>query len=148
MGQENKFIKSLITNAQQGKLVALEELFELNLNQTYTLLLRLTGNKSLAELLTQKSLVTAWKEIKENGPDDITFSEWLKNIAIKITKDNLKSNSDPKRRKKAKKDQLEGSSFNSTEQAIADLDEELRIILVLNKSEGDSSISEKPLVAL
>ena len=65
MGQENKFIKSLVANAQQGKLVALEELFELNLNVTYTLVLRLTGNKSQAELLTQKSLVTAWKEIKK-----------------------------------------------------------------------------------
>lgn len=138
MGQENKFIKSLITNAQQGKLVALEELFELNLNQTYTLLLRLTGNKSVAELLTQKSLVTAWKEIKKNGPDDITFSEWLKNIAIKITKDNLKSNTDPKRRKKAKKDQQEGSSSKSIEQAIASLDDEPRIILVLNKIENRS----------
>ncbi len=138
MAVENKYIQSLKENAQLGKLVALEELYEINLNSIYTLVLRIAGNKSLAELVTKNTLVTAWKEIKENGPDDITFSEWLKNIAVKITTDELRNSSVPKRKKKAKDDQSEGSSSERLEQAIADLDDDSRIIFVLNKIENRS----------
>ena len=147
MAEENKYIQSLKENAQLGKLVALEELYEINLNSIYTLILRLAGNKSLAELVTKNTLVTAWKEIKENGPDDITFSEWLKNIAVKITTDELRNSSKPKRKKKAKDDQTEGSSSEILEQAIADLDDESRIILVLSTIENRSLVNISQLLS-
>ncbi len=147
MSRENKYIQSLKINAQLGKLVALEELYEINLNSIYTLVLRLAGNKSLAELITKNTLVTAWKEIKENGPDDITFSEWLKNIAVKITADELRNSSDPKRKNEVKDDQPEGSSSERLEQAIADLDDDSRIILVLNKIENRSLVNISRLLS-
>ncbi len=143
MGQENKFIRSLVENARLGKLVALEELCEINLNSIYTLILRLAGNKSLAELITKNTLV----EIKENSPDDITFSEWLKNIAVKIAIDELRNSSDPKRKYEETEDQPEGSSSEGLEQAIADLDDESRIILVLNKIENRSFVNISRLLS-
>ncbi|MCZ6703844.1 MAG: sigma-70 family RNA polymerase sigma factor, partial [Ignavibacteria bacterium] len=147
MAEENKYIQSLKENAQLGKLVALEELYKINLNCIYTLILRLAGNKSLAELITKNTLVTAWKEIKESGPDDITFSEWLKNIAVKITTDELRNNSVPKRKNKVKDDQPEGSSSERLEQVIADLDDDSRIILVLNKIENRSLVNISQLLS-
>ncbi len=147
MAEENKYIQSLKENAQLGKLVALEELYEINLNSIYTLILRIAGNKPLAELITKNTLVTAWKEIKENGPDDITFSEWLKNIAVKITTDELRNSSDPKRKNRTKVDQPEGSSSERLEQAIADLDDESRIIFVLNKIENRSLVNISKLLS-
>ena len=147
MAQENKFIQSLKKNAQLGKLVALEELYEINLNSIYTLILRLAGNKSLAELITKNTLVTAWKEIKVNGPDDLTFSEWLKNIAVKIAIDELRNSSDPKRKNNAKDDRPEDPPSEGLEQAIADLDNESRIILVLNKIENKSFLNISRLLS-
>jgi len=147
MAQENKFIQSLKKNAQLGKLVALEELYEINLNSIYTLILRLAGNKSLAELITKNTLVTAWKEIKVNGPDDLTFSEWLKNIAVKIAIDELRSSPDPERKINAKDDQPEDPPSEGLEQAIADLDNESRIILVLNKIENKSFLNISQLLS-
>jgi len=111
------------------------------------LILRIAGNKPLAELITKNTLVTAWKEIKENGPDDITFSEWLKNIAVKITTDELRNSSDPKRKNRTKVDQPEGSSSERLEQAIADLDDESRIIFVLNKIENRSLVNISKLLS-
>ncbi|MCH9029937.1 MAG: sigma-70 family RNA polymerase sigma factor, partial [Bacteroidetes bacterium] len=147
MAQENKFIQSLKKNAQLGKLVALEELYEINLNSIYTLILRLAGNKSLAELITKNTLVTAWKEIKVNGPDDLTFSVWLKNIAVKIAIDELRSSPDPERKINAKDDQPEDPPSEGLEQAIADLDNESRIILVLNKIENKSFLNISRLLS-
>lgn len=147
MAEENKFIQSLKKNAQLGKLVALEELYEINLNLIYTLVLKLAGNKSLAELITKNTLVTAWKEIKENGPDDLTFSEWLKNIAVKIAIDELRSSPDPERKINTKDDQPEEPPSEGLEQAIADLDDESRIILVLNKIENRSFLNISRLLS-
>ena len=51
MEQDNKFIKSLIESAQNGKVVALEELYKMNINRIYAIALRLTGKGPLAGLL-------------------------------------------------------------------------------------------------
>ena len=140
MSQENKYIRSLIDNARRGKLVALEELFEINLVDIYTIIIRLSGDKTLAELFTKKTLVTAWLEINKKHLENISFEDWLKNIAIKTTLNGLTGSDDGKERikKKISSNISENEIFsdNAMEKAIAELDDKSRAIFVLNKIDG------------
>jgi DNA-directed RNA polymerase specialized sigma24 family protein len=140
MSQDNKYIKSLIENARRGKIGSLEELFEMCLADIYTLIVRLTGDKKLAERFTIDTLITAWKEIQKDAPEHISFENWLRNIAIKITICGLIGSNDCEKRYK-KKSSLKSSnreaySSDPLENAIAGLDDESRAIFVLNKIEG------------
>ena len=63
MEQDNKFIRSLVQSAQNGKVVALEELYTMNLNRIYAIAFRSTANKPLAGLLTQNTLINAWQQL-------------------------------------------------------------------------------------
>jgi DNA-directed RNA polymerase specialized sigma24 family protein len=140
MEQENKYIRSLIDNARRGKIVALEELFEMCLDDVFTLIIRLTGDKKLAERFTIDTLVTAWKEIKKQAPEYISFENWLRNIAIKITICGLIGSKECEKKfgnKSAVTDeQTEAFSTDPLENAIAGLDDESRAIFVLNKIDG------------
>jgi len=138
--QENKYIRSLIDNARRGKLVALEELFEINLIDIYTIIIRLTGDKALAELFTKVTLVTAWQEINKKNLENSSFEDWLRNIAIKTTLDGLTGPDDDNEKIKKKDSSIssdnENLSDNPLENAIAKLDYKSRAIFVLNKIDG------------
>ena len=140
MYQENKYIRSLIDSARHGKIVALEELYEINLVNIYTIIVRLTGDKTLAERFTKETLVTAWKEINKKALENISFKNWLRNIAIKITLRGLNASNDSKEKIKKRlatsDDRAEDFSTDPLENAIAELDDESRAIFVLNKIDG------------
>jgi DNA-directed RNA polymerase specialized sigma24 family protein len=140
MEQENKYIRSLVDNARRGKIGALEELFEMCLSDIFTLIIRLTGNKKLAEQFTKETLVTAWKEINKKAPENISFENWLRNIAIKTTICGLIGSKDCKEKtqKKLSKDDDQSAAFSTDllENAIAGLDDKSRAIFVLNKIDG------------
>ncbi|MCH7516455.1 MAG: hypothetical protein IIB08_04945 [Bacteroidetes bacterium] len=140
MDQENKYIRSLIDNAQRGKIVAQEELYEMYLVDIYTLIIRLTGDKALAELFTKKTLITAWKEINIKALENISFKDWLRNIAIKTTLHGLvgSSNNKEKNKKRLSTSDNQSAAFSTDpfEKAIAELDYESRVIFVLNKIYG------------
>jgi DNA-directed RNA polymerase specialized sigma24 family protein len=144
MEQENKYTRSLVDNAQRGKIGALEELFEMCLVDVFTLVIRLTGDKKLAERFTIDTLVTAWKEIKKQAPEQISFENWLRNIAIKVTICSLISSKECEKKSKRKSlatdKRSEAFSTDPLEKAIAELDDQSRAIFVLNKIDG------KPLV--
>jgi DNA-directed RNA polymerase specialized sigma24 family protein len=63
LSSDNKFVRSLIENAKQGNNAAIEQLFQMNLGKIYAVALRLTANKSLAEIITQETFIEAWKKI-------------------------------------------------------------------------------------
>jgi len=140
MYQENKYIRSLIDNARHGKIVALEELYEINLVNIYTIIIRLTGDKTLAERFTKETLVTAWEEINKKAPENISFENWLRNIAIKITLRGLDGSNNSKEKIKKRlsttDNQSKPFSTDPLENAIAELDNESRVIFVLNKIDG------------
>ncbi|UCH65504.1 MAG: FecR domain-containing protein [Ignavibacterium sp.] len=140
MEQDNKYIRSLIDNARCGKIGALEELYEMCLDDIFTLIIRLTGDKKLAEQFTIDTLVSAWKEINKKIPEQISFANWIRNVAIKTTICGLIGPKDCREKmikKKAAYD-VQGESFSTDplEKAIADLDDESRAIFVLNKIDG------------
>jgi len=138
--QENKYIRSLIDNARRGKLVALEELFEINLVDIYTIIIRLTGDKALGELFTKKTLIAARSEINKKNLENISFEDWLRNIAIKTTLRGLIGNNNSKEKIQKKvlvnDNENENFSVDLLEKAIAELDDECRAIFVLNKVDG------------
>jgi DNA-directed RNA polymerase specialized sigma24 family protein len=140
MDKENKYIRSLIENAQRGKLGSLEELYKMCLANIFTLTVRLTGDKKLAERFTIDTLVIAWKEIIKQAPENILFENWLRNIAIKVTICGLVGSKECekefKKKSSATNDQREAYSEDPLENAIAELDDKSRAIFVLNKIDG------------
>ena len=140
MEKENKYMQTLIQNAQKGKIVAMEELFEININQVYTLVSRLAGNKLMAELLTKNILLRVWEKMTKNKPVQMLFSDWIREISVKITVNEIKNPTflNDKKIKKRLKKGSHATDFSSdpTEKIIAELDLEHRITFVLSKIEN------------
>ena len=149
MEQDNKYIRSLIESAKQGKVVALEELYRMNLNRIYAIIFRMTADKSLACLLTHNVLITAWKNLN-NVSEDISISDWFRMVAVNITYHELKSGRLRKNKKKLKPFIIEQSSdeFYSEplEKTIAELRYDARSLIVLNRIEGFSFIEIDNLI--
>ena len=149
MEQDNKYIRSLIDSAKQGKIVALEELYRMNLNRIYAIIFRMTADKTLACLLTHNVLITAWKNLN-NVSEDISIFDWFRMVAVNITYHELRSGRIRKNKKKLKPFMIEKSSdeFYSEplEKTIAELMYDARSLIVLNRIEGFSFIEIDNLI--
>lgn len=133
MSVDNKFIRSLIQSAKQGNNAAIEQLFQMNLGKIYAFALRLTANKSLAELITKETFIEAWKKISLVRPD-ASFLKWLNAITVYKTIDNLRTlKQDPK---KFKSDLKDIQSKDELDGYILNLPDQERMVFVLNKLEG------------
>jgi RNA polymerase sigma-70 factor (ECF subfamily) len=133
-------MRNLVENAQQGKMVALKELYEVNLTRIYTLISRLTGNKFIAEQLTKTILLRAWKIISENGTGGMRFSDWIKELSLIVTVGELRDPTfiNDKRFKKYLEKNTHHTDYSSDpiEELITELDLDHRITFVLNKIEN------------
>lgn len=135
MSTDNKFVRSLIENAKQGNNAAIEQLFQMNLGKTYAFALRLTANKSLAELITKDTFIEAWKKINLVRSDS-SFLRWLNAITVYQTIDAIRN-----KKSKNKVDHLELRELESKSELdkyILSLPDQERMIFVLNKVEGYS----------
>ena len=138
MAEKNKYLRTLVENAIQGKIVALQELYEINLNEVYALIRCLTGNKLMAELLTKNVLVRGWEMITKEVMEDEPFSEWLKTIAVIVVMDEFKNPTilkDKKTQKLIEKSKNSDSPSNHLEYIISELDDIERLFVVLDKVE-------------
>jgi DNA-directed RNA polymerase specialized sigma24 family protein len=121
-------------------MVALEELYEVNLSRIYTLVSRLSGNKFISEQLTKTILLRAWKRISEDGPGEMTFSDWIRELSLHITVGELRDPTftNDKRFKKYLRKNIHRDLYSSDpiEKIIAKLDLDHRITFVLNKIEN------------
>lgn len=70
-----------VQEAQQGNVAAYEELYRDNVGRVYGLCLRLAGDATLAEELTQDVFVRAWQKLG-GFRGDSAFSTWLYPIAV------------------------------------------------------------------
>ncbi|MFN3693535.1 MAG: RNA polymerase sigma factor [Ignavibacterium sp.] len=128
---DNKFVRSLIQNAQRGNFTALEQLFKMNIGKIYAVVLRMTANKSFASKITVETFIEAWKKlriIREDSP----FTGWLIAIAVYKTLDVFRNN---KEEFAKKSDLSEIESKDSFENDILRLPHLERLIFVLNKVE-------------
>lgn len=72
-----------VREAQAGDMAAYEELYRDNVGRIFGLCLRLAGNASLAEELTQDVFVRAWQKIGSFRGDS-AFSTWLYPLAVNV----------------------------------------------------------------
>jgi RNA polymerase sigma factor (sigma-70 family) len=151
MKQDNKLVRSLIQNAQNGKIVSLEELFRMNIEHVYAIILRMTASKSLAGLIGVNVLIKVWKSIKE-FPNDLTFDDWMLRITFRITYEELKTGKLVKEKKLGKKIARESGveEFLNVplEKAISELDFEKRTLIVMNRIEQLSFNEIKDLTGI
>ncbi len=93
----------LVKRARSGDFHAAEELLARHQNVAYTAALRLLGEKSDAEDITQDALVKAYTRLSELD-DGASFSAWLRRIAVNLSLNALR------RRGVLRFEPLEGSS--------------------------------------
>lgn len=72
-----------VREAQAGDMAAYEELYRDNVGRIYGLCLRLAGDASLAEELTQDAFVRAWQKIGSFRGES-AFSTWLYPLAVNV----------------------------------------------------------------
>lgn len=128
---DNKFVRSLLQNAQRGNYTALEQLFKMNIGKVYAIVLRMTANKSFASKITVETFIEAWKKLKIIR-EDSPFTGWLIAIAVYKTLDVFRNN---KEEFAKKPDLTEIESKDSFENDIFRLPHLERLIFVLNKVE-------------
>ncbi|AFH50686.1 DNA-directed RNA polymerase specialized sigma subunit [Ignavibacterium album JCM 16511] len=128
---DNKFIRSLLQNAQRGNFTALEQLFRMNIGKVYAIVLRMTANKSFASKITVDTFLEAWKKLKVIR-EDSPFTGWLIAIAVYKTLEVFRNN---KEEFAKKPDLTDIESKDSFENDILSLPHLERLIFVLNKVE-------------
>ena len=151
MEHDNKFIRSLVHSAQNGKAVALEELYKMNLNRIYTIAFRVTANKPLAGLLIQKTFINAWQQLTRIR-EEVPFADWLKSMTIYDTLSELREGKLQKDKKALKSFKSDGKSdkhlHDPVEKAISELSDNQRLIVVLNLIEDYSTSEIADLLSL
>jgi RNA polymerase sigma-70 factor (ECF subfamily) len=72
-----------VKEAQEGNLAAYEELYRNNAGRVFGLCLRMAGDASLAEELTQDVFVRAWQKLASFRGES-AFSTWLYQLAVNV----------------------------------------------------------------
>ena len=130
--QDNKLIKALVLNAQLGNNSAFEQLYQITIEPIYVLILRLTGDRSSAEILTKKTYVNAGQKISQKD-EFISILSWLKKIAIETV---LADKSIEKKSAGTLDAKILGD--NPLERYIQDLEFRNRLIYILHDIENFS----------
>jgi RNA polymerase sigma-70 factor (ECF subfamily) len=71
----------LIRRAQEGDMVAFEELYRRHVGRVFALCRRLAGEESLAEELAQEAFVRAWQKLGSFRGES-AFSSWLYTLTV------------------------------------------------------------------
>jgi RNA polymerase sigma-70 factor (ECF subfamily) len=93
---QQDYITQLVKSAKKGKKDAFIELCNSNLKKIYNLSLRIVLNKNISEELTQNIFIQAWEEF-EFFEEDQEYEPWVKNIAVNIILDEIRSDDIKKR---------------------------------------------------
>jgi RNA polymerase sigma-70 factor (ECF subfamily) len=74
---------SLVDRAARGDVEAFEELYRENVGRVYALCMRMCGDKSRAEELTQEAFIRAWTKLGSfRGAS--AFSTWLHRVTVNV----------------------------------------------------------------
>lgn len=76
-------IDSWVEAAARGDLEAFENLYRHHVGRIYALCLRMTGNGSEAEEMTQEAFIRAWEKL-ETFRGDSAFSSWLHRLTVNL----------------------------------------------------------------
>lgn len=135
-----------VAQAQAGDQAAFEQLYRLHVGRVYALCMRLTGNVSRAEELTQDAFVRAWEKLG-TFKGRSAFSTWLHRLTVNVVFSRGRSETRRKGHEYVTDDltKYEGKGSGSNpkpglrldlEAAIASLPDGARRIFVLHDVEG------------
>lgn len=135
---------SLIALAKQQHQPAFRQLYDKHMRTVYALCLRLTGNATQAEDVTQEVFIQVWRKLHTfNG--DSAFSTWLHSLTTNTALSYLRKQKSWRQRMQDTDDyellseQLVDNpppDLNDLQAALARLPERARIIFVLHALEG------------
>lgn len=135
--------RDLIDAALAGDRPAERALYERHVERVYRLAYRMTGDRTLAEDLTQETFVRAFDRLGTFRRES-SFSTWLHSIAVSVTLNELRREAAARRREQASaeagRERVSGDPEPDLKRALHaaldDLSETLRSALVLHDLEG------------
>jgi RNA polymerase sigma-70 factor, ECF subfamily len=89
-GLEPLAVAALVRAAQAGDAAAFERLYRLHVGRVYALCLRLAGDTSRAEILTQDVFVRAWRKLASFAGRS-AFSTWLHRLAVNVVVEEMRA---------------------------------------------------------
>jgi len=140
------FEKTQVERAQAGEAGAFEELYRQQVGRVYALCLRLSGDPSRAEELTQEAFVRAFERIGQFRGES-SFGSWLHRLAVNVAMGSRRSRHREESRLRLVTDDqdleipaetLEARPDDGIdlERAIANLPARARMVFVLHDVEG------------
>ena len=123
----------LVQRSQNGEQVAFEKLICRTGRLVYARLYLQTGNRELAEDLTQETFLTAWRCIRQVTHAQ-AFRPWLLSIAMSVHTDSLRRSGRRKRGGDSLHALREGSRLNNNSDALA---------AIPDRSPGPANAAEK-----
>ena len=145
-------VTGFVDRAVAGDAEAFEELYRQSVGRVYGLCLRMCGNPSLAEELTQEAFIRAWQKLALFRGDS-AFSTWMHRLTINVVLGHQRSAGRRQVRETSAGEEWysEGGTTRERpgiavdlERAIAGLPKRARTVFVLHDIEGykHSEISE------
>jgi RNA polymerase sigma-70 factor (ECF subfamily) len=136
--------ENLVGRAAGGDVGAFEELYRRSVGRVFGLCLRMCGDRSLAEELTQEAFVRAWQKLPSfRGAS--AFSTWMHRLTVNVVLGHLRSQGRRRSRETTAglewygdgrvDDQPPGVTLD-LERAIAALPDRARVVFVLHDIEG------------
>ena len=143
---DNKFIKNLILNAQNGNNSAFEQLYEINVERVFSVVLRILASVELAHKVTIDVFVHAWENLKFVRTD-MSFASWLLSISVYSSLEKLRAIK--KNNENYAQDAIQGIFLKDTlDKRILSLPENERIIFVLNEIENYTIVESADLMGI
>jgi len=134
----------LVTRAVDGDSDAFEELYRQTVARVYGLCLRMCGNTSQAEELTQEAFVRAWQKLASFRGDS-AFSTWMHRLAVNVVLGHQRSSGRRQTRESTAGEEWYGDGSTRAvppvaavdlERAVAALPTGARTVFVLHDVEG------------
>ena len=135
---------SLVRRAARGDVEAFEALYRRSVGRVFALCLRMCGNRSLAEDLTQEAFVRAWQKLPSFRGDS-AFATWMHRLTVNVVLGHLRSSGRRQDRESAAGDLWGTTEAGRSdrpadavdlERAIAALPDRAREVFVLHDVEG------------
>jgi len=137
-------VLDLVRDARSGDFAAFERLYREHVNRIHAICVRMTGDPSRAEDLTQRAFVRAWQNL-DGFRGEGSFFHWLRRLAINVVLGDRRSRDRREDRELALDEIAErrrptlpvatGTKMD-LENAIADLPVRAREVFVLHDVEG------------
>lgn len=131
----------LISSSLKGNTLAFKQLYQRHLPRVYAICLRLAGDKTTAEEITQNCFVRVWQKLDKFDGNSL-FSTWLHRLCVNQAINDLNARNTFWKRFVSQEivEVEQGLAYtmphNDIEQCIAQLPKQTRIVFVLYAIEG------------